>query len=79
MIRIAKFEAVHVFFIKPDNISQEINYSNDTNLFHNKYNKQDIELFLTNNPKVSRWEWYDNNKSECTLHVYIKLNNSSIV
>lgn len=71
MIRVAMYEAAHVFFIKPTDSAQKLNYDNDSKLFHNTYNKESIELFLRNHPKVDKYTWHDNNKSECTLHIYL--------
>jgi ubiquinone/menaquinone biosynthesis C-methylase UbiE len=46
MIRLAKHEAIHVFFIAPDERDTHIGYSASENLYHNRYNINDIENFL---------------------------------
>lgn len=71
-IRIAKKEVVNVFFIKPTTEYQKIDYDPRENLFHNRYNLNDIEWFLSNNSKVSSWEWMNVNSSECVLVVKLK-------
>ena len=71
MIRIAKYEACHIFFIKPQE-KETISYTIDDNLFHNIYSQTDIDTFLKNNPKVLEWKWVDINDKENALHIYVK-------
>lgn len=57
IIRIAKKEAVHIFFIPPSNAPEIINYDEKQNLYHNHYNKEDIEEFLFENYKTLKYQW----------------------
>lgn len=68
MIRIGKKEACHIFFIKPDNIPEQINFSDD--LYHNKYCINDIESFLSSINKVKQFTWIDLG-TECALHIIL--------
>jgi hypothetical protein len=70
MIRIGKFEACHIFFIKPHSNKTVTNH--DGTLYHNTYSIQEIESFLSRNPKVSSWKWVDINKEENALHILLK-------
>ena len=72
MIRIAKKECVHIFFIKPVIGDAIINYNNKTNLYHNTYSYLNIEAFLKNHPKVENYEFKDINKDECMLIMNLK-------
>lgn len=56
-IRIAKKEIVIVFFIKPDNREDLVNYWEEEDLYHNRYNKEKLELFILNNIKVDKLLW----------------------
>jgi SAM-dependent methyltransferase len=71
LIRVAKNEACHIFFIKPAE-TELINYSQDGNLFHNRYSIEFIEDTLKNNTRVESWKWVEINQQECALHVYLK-------
>lgn len=72
MVRIASEEAIHVFFIPPNDLSTIVNYNESENLYHNQYNKRDINNFLLNNPKVSMVHWEQITKTEVSLHILIK-------
>jgi len=67
MIRIAKKECVHIFFIKPNMGDTIINYDKNTDLYHNKFGYLKIVEFLRNNPKVKKFEFKDINKKEGML------------
>jgi len=68
MIRIAKKECIHIFFIKPDMSDKNvINYDNNTALYHNKFGYLKIIEFLNNNPKVKKFEFKDINEKESML------------
>lgn len=56
MIRVASKAVIHIFFIKPKE-KQIINYNKDTNLYHNTYNKKEIEEWLSTDPKVKTIHW----------------------
>jgi len=64
-IRIAKFEVIIIFFIKPDDNLEEIRYTDDNDLYHNKYSKNDIENNLIN----YEYNWIDVNKKEIILYI----------
>lgn len=55
-IRIANKEVLIVFFIKPDD-SEEINYWDAEDLYHNKYEKEKLETFIRSIPKVEKLFW----------------------
>lgn len=59
LIRIASKEVLVVFFIKPDHSEENINYWTEEDLYHNKYNKEKLETFLANSPKVDKLSWID--------------------
>jgi ubiquinone/menaquinone biosynthesis C-methylase UbiE len=74
MIRAASTLATHIFFIKPTSQPQEFIWkkSQEDNLYHNRYNVQDIENFLKSNTKVNKFEWREINDLENILLVWIK-------
>ena len=57
LIRIASKEVINIFFIPPIEGQEEIIYTHSDNLYHNKYNKKDIEDFIKSNSKVKSFEW----------------------
>lgn len=66
MIRVAEKYVVHIFFIKPGS-EEKIDHWEQENLYHNHYNKEEIETFLINNEKVSSLEWLEINDKENAL------------
>ncbi len=70
LIRCTKKLAIHIFFIKPEE-KEQINYDSNSNLYHNKYSKLDIELFLKNTKKIKKFEWQEINKSENILLMWV--------
>ena len=56
MIRIGSKEVIHIFFIAPRD-KEIINYNSDNNLYHNTYDRNEIEQFLKEHPKVGGWYW----------------------
>jgi ubiquinone/menaquinone biosynthesis C-methylase UbiE len=70
MIRVGKLEACHIFFIKPHSNKTITNH--DGTLYHNTYSIQEIESFLSSNPKVSSWKWVELNKDENALHIFLQ-------
>ena len=70
MIRIARKEAIHVFFIIP-NVIEKINYNPLDNLYHNTYSRSDIEQFLFQNKKVRSFEWKYISDKEWSLHIFV--------
>lgn len=77
MIRIAKKEAVHIFFLIPG-INEKIDYDSSSNLYHNIYSRSDIEAFLNEHEKVERFEWKTITDNECSLHIFVKEKNGLI-
>lgn len=71
LIRLAKKEAINIWFIKPDQDPEKINYDIKENLFHNKYNKNDVEEFLKTIPKVKSWRWEEINHQENVLIIEV--------
>jgi len=70
-IRAAEKEVLIGWFIKPDNKPSKINYWEAENLYHNKYNKKEIEDFLQSQQKVKSFKWHNINKRENVLHIYL--------
>tara|TARA_B110000208_G_scaffold181978_1_gene233259 strand:+ start:448 stop:1041 length:594 start_codon:yes stop_codon:yes gene_type:complete len=67
MIRIAKKESVHIFFIKPNMGDTIINYDKKQDLYHNTYGSLDIVNFLKAHVKVKDFKFLDINKKETML------------
>jgi ubiquinone/menaquinone biosynthesis C-methylase UbiE len=77
-IRISSKEVIVVFFIEPE--KEEINYWEEEDLYHNKYDKEKLEKFILSIKKVDNifWESIDDfserkdildelNKTQCSL------------
>lgn len=75
LIRVASKEVLVVFFINPVSNASEINLGafNGNLLYHNRYDKSEIEKFLVKHPKVSKIEWVEMGP-ESLLHVYLNDN-----
>ena len=74
MIRIAKYEVIHIFFIKPIEQNESIiNYDSNSNLYHNKYSEEKIFLFLNNNSKVFNYNIININNNENALIIKLKI------
>jgi ubiquinone/menaquinone biosynthesis C-methylase UbiE len=71
MIRLAKYEAIHVFFIIPGPL-EIISYDSIQNLYHNRYNINDIIQFLQTHPRVDKFTFNPINKDEASLHILVK-------
>jgi hypothetical protein len=56
MIRISSKLMMHVFFIKPQE-EEIIHYTESNNLYHNTFDKNEIEAHLKLNDKVKDWIW----------------------
>lgn len=73
MIRVAKKEIIHIFFIKPTLLEKKKKYEPSTdNLYHNNYNKSLIEDFLTSNSKVKGFRWKNLNNQENVIHIEVE-------
>lgn len=77
MIRVASKEVVVTFFIPPKNtVPQSPHlYKFDINeqIWHNQYQKFDLELFIVSNPKVASYRWTDLPEiNESILHIVLK-------
>lgn len=57
MIRLARIEAIHIFFFSPWVYEQSSNYDQTENLWHTTYSRGDIENYLSRHPKVEKFEW----------------------
>jgi len=71
MIRLAKHEACHIFFIKPHMEPTKIVYEKEIDLHHNVYSKIELERVLSSIPKVKEWHWVDINEKEVALHIMV--------
>lgn len=71
MIRLAGKEAIHVFFIPPGDNVEHIGYDSSENLYHNRYNKSDIESFLKNNSKVKNFQWLPISNDEVAISIMV--------
>lgn len=69
MIRVAKKEVIIGWFITPNDNETKINYWQEEDLYHNEYNKQELENFIISNSKVSKIEWKFINEKESNLHI----------
>lgn len=65
IIRLGSKIGIHIFFIKPGTSPEHIGYDPNENLYHNRYNKKDIEEFIS--PLVESFEWVDIGTDECAL------------
>ena len=72
LIRVAKEEVIINWFIKPGYDPTHINYWEDEDLYHNKYNYNNLEKFVLSNPKVEKIFWRDINFSKTVLHIILK-------
>lgn len=71
MIRLARVEAIHVFFLIPG-YGEIINYDVEQNLFHNVYSKTEIDDFLASHPDVAGFSWIPLSKEEEALSIIKK-------
>ncbi len=71
MMRLSSREAIHVFFIAPGEFPEHIGYDQSQNLYHNRYNKSDIEKFISLNNLVESYEWISISEVECALSIKI--------
>jgi ubiquinone/menaquinone biosynthesis C-methylase UbiE len=69
MIRLSKKEAIHVFFIIPGDNDEHIGYDSSQNLYHNRYNKSEIEKFIYSKEKVRSHSWIPISDSECAISI----------
>lgn len=71
MIRLAKIEAIHVFFIPPGE-EEIISYQELENLYHNTFKKEDIENFLKEREDVESFSWLQITETETALSIMKK-------
>jgi ubiquinone/menaquinone biosynthesis C-methylase UbiE len=69
MIRLSKKEAIHVFFIIPGDNVEHIGYDSSQNLYHNRYNKSEIEKFIYSKEKVRSHSWIPISDFECAISI----------
>ncbi len=74
LVRVAKKEVVIVFFIKPGNKPDTIDCSdcNGFLLYHNYYNQEKLENYITSLNSVDTIQWEDVLLDETILHIYLK-------
>lgn len=74
LIRVAKFEVLIVFFIKPTDEPDKIVFDSDLDwlIYHNYYNRQKLEEYVLKNPRTKSIEWQDANDKEVLFHIYLK-------
>ena len=72
LIRVAKKEVLVVFFIRPT-FGDKINYgySDGHLIYHNQYDRQKLQKFVTSNKKVRSISWEPVNQQEEILHIYL--------
>jgi len=71
-IRIAKKEVIISWFIKPDHKPEDIRYRRDEDIFHNKYNIDQLQNFILSNDKVESFTWVEPNDKHVVLHIMLK-------
>ena len=71
IIKLASKIAVHIFFIPPGENNEHIGYDKNENLYHNRYNKKDIENYIISNPKIEKYEWINIENIESALIMHI--------
>lgn len=62
MIRLGSKIAMHVFFIPPGE-REIISYDEKQNLYHNTFNREELEKFVSEHPKVESFDWVILNSS----------------
>jgi ubiquinone/menaquinone biosynthesis C-methylase UbiE len=74
LIRVARYETLIVFFIKPIAEEDRINSTmiDGALLYHNAYNKEKLERFVTSHQKVKEVSWEHVTDKEVLLHIYMK-------
>ena len=72
LIRIAKKEVIVTWFIRPDHEPEDIRYRADEDLFHNKYNVDNLEKFILSNDRVESLSWHNPNEKHAVLHIRLK-------
>lgn len=68
-IRVASKEVIISWFIKPDDEPEDIRYRQDEDVFHNKYNKNQLEQFILSNDGVEELFWHQPNEKHAVLHI----------
>ncbi len=71
-MRVASKEVLVVFFLKPDERSDCIDYDAAANLYHNRYNRTSLEAVVRMHPRCDGLEWRDINHQEILLSIKIK-------
>ena len=77
LIRVAKKEVLVVFFIRPT-FDDIINYEKVDGhmIYHNHYDRQKLQNFVTSNKKVRSIAWEPITQQEEILHIYLADDNS---
>lgn len=74
LIRVARQEVIVVFFMAPRAGETYINpqlIEGDL-LYHNRYDKDQLEQYIIQNSKVEWFDWEQINENECILHIYLR-------
>lgn len=71
-IRVASKEVIISWFIRPDHEPEDIRYRQDEDVFHNKYNIDQLEKFVLSNDKVESLSWHEPNEKHIVLHIIMK-------
>lgn len=82
MLRVARYEVLVVFFIKPHDGPTECASPYETatmGFFNNRYNRPEIESLLASDARVGSWYWEHVDGQECVLHVCLKTNKPDVV
>lgn len=74
MIRIGRQAAIHVFFIRPWNRETLVSFDPKQGLYHNRYNREEINLYLNSIVKVHTYKWEDISEEESILIIDLKSN-----
>lgn len=74
LIRVAHYETLIVFFIKPTAEEDRISSTmiDGALLYHNTYNKEKLERFVKSHSKVKEVVWEHVTDKEVLLHIYMK-------
>lgn len=67
MIRVGQKEVINIFFIEPTAEPEKIDFYEPDQLYHNRYNKEQIETFCRSFAKVKDLRWERVNDKEVVL------------
>lgn len=67
LIRVARSEVLVTFFLVPGELPEKIDYYQPDNIYHNVYNRRDVEAYLASLPEVESFRWEQVGERECVL------------